>query len=47
MYRTASSMITFAFDNPNIINAESAITEPGQRKKTVSILSDEFCECFS
>ena len=45
MYRTASSKITLVFDNPNIINAESPITEPGQRKKPVSILSDEFCEC--
>ena len=44
MHRTASNETTLISEIPNIINEENITIAPGQRKKPVSILSDEFCE---
>ena len=44
MHRTASNEATLVSEIPNIINEENVIISPGQGKKTVSILSDEFSE---
>ena len=44
MHRTASNETTLISEIPNIINEEKITIAPGQRKKPVSILSDEFCE---
>ena len=35
---------TLVSEIPNIINQENVITAPRQGKKTVPVLSDEFCE---
>ena len=42
--RTASNETALVSDIPNIINDENVIIAPGQGKKTVPFLSDEFCE---
>ena len=47
MHRTASNETTLVSQIPNIINDENVIISPGQRKKIVSILSDEFWEAQS
>ena len=47
MHRTASNETTLVSQIPNIINDENVIISPGQRKKIVSILSDEFWEVQS
>ena len=44
MRRTASNDTAPVSEVPYIINDENDIIAPGQRKKPVSILSDEFCE---
>ena len=44
MLRTASNETTLASKIRNIINEENVIIAPGQGKKPISILSDEFCE---
>ena len=44
MHRTASNEIALVSEVPYIINDENVIIAPGQGKKPVSILSDEFCE---
>ena len=42
IHRTGSNETAFVSEIPSIINDENVITAPGQRKKPVSILSDEF-----
>ena len=44
MHRTASNETTLISEIPKIINDENALTETGQGKKRLSILSNEFCE---
>ena len=44
MHRTASNEIALGLKVPYIFNDENTIVEPGQEKKTVSILSDELCK---
>ena len=44
MHRTASNETTLVSEIPNIINEQNVLIAPGQGKKTVSILRDEFCE---
>ena len=44
MYRTASNETTIVSNIPYIINDENVIIAPGQEKKPVSNLSDEFFE---
>ena len=44
MHRTGSTETALVSEIPSIINDENIIFAPGQRKKPVSILSDEFCE---
>ena len=44
MQRTGSNEASLLSEIPSIINDENVITAPGQRKKPVSILSDEFCK---
>ena len=43
MHRTALNETTLVSEIPNMINNENVIIVPGQGKKQVSILSDEFC----
>ena len=43
MHRTASNETAFVSEIPYIINNENTIIIPGQGKKLVAILSDEFC----
>ena len=42
--RTGSNETPLVLEIPFIINDENVITASEQRKKPVSILSDEFCE---
>ena len=44
MHRTALHETTLISEIANIINKENVIITPGQKKKAVSILSNEFCE---
>ena len=44
MYETESNPTTLVSEISNIINEENVIIAPGQRRKPVSILHDEFCE---
>ena len=44
MHRTASNETILISEIPNIINEENVTIAPRQRKKTISILSDKFCE---
>ena len=44
MHRTASNEVALVLEIPYIINGKNVIIAPGQGKKPVSILSDEFCE---
>ena len=44
MHRTAVKETVLGSEFPRIINEVNVIIEPGQRKKTNSILCDEFCE---
>ena len=43
MNRTALNELHFSVIS-NVINKEDVVIAPGQRKKPVSILDDEFCE---
>ena len=42
MHRTASHETTLVSEIPNIINEGDVIIAPGQGKKPVSILNDEY-----
>ena len=44
MRRTGSNETALVSEIPSIINDENVITAPGQGKKPVSVLNDEFCE---
>ena len=44
MDRTAANETILTSEIPNIINEENLIIAPGQGKRPVSILGDEFCE---
>ena len=44
MHRTGLNETAFVSEIPSIINDENVITAPGQRKKPVSVLSDESCK---
>ena len=44
MHRTGSNETTLGLEIPSIINDGNVIIAPGQGKKPVSTLSDEFCE---
>ena len=44
MHSTGSNETVLVSEIPSIINDENVIIAPGQGKKPVSILSDEFCE---
>ena len=44
MYRIASNETALVSEVPYLINDENVIIAPGQEKKSVSILSDEFCK---
>ena len=44
MHRTGSNETDLVSEIASIINDENVIIAPGQEKKTVSILNDEFCE---
>ena len=44
MHRTGSNQTALVSEIPYIINDENVTIAPGQRKKPVSILSNEFCE---
>ena len=44
MHRAASNETTLVSEIPNIINDKNVIIAPGQGKKLVSILSNEFCK---
>ena len=44
MQRTGSNEAALVSEIPSIINDKNVIIAPGQEKKPVSILNDEFCE---
>ena len=44
MQRTGSNETALVSEIPSIINDKNVIIAPGQEKKPVSILNDEFCE---
>ena len=44
IHRSTSNDTTLVSEIPNIINEENVITAPRQGKKTISVLSDKFCE---
>ena len=44
MHRTGTNETVLVSEIPSIINDENVIIAPGQGKKPVSILNDEFCE---
>ena len=44
MHRIGPNETALVSEFPSIINDENVIIAPGQGKKPVSILSDEFCE---
>ena len=44
MHRTGSNETALVSEFPSIINDENVIIAPGQGKKPVSILTEEFCE---